>query len=166
MSRADRPVARVGQGWDLHRLVEGGPLRLGGIDVAHDRRAQGHSDGDVVLHALTDAILGALGAGDIGAHFSDTDPRWKGADSAVFVGEALRLAGERGYEIGNADVTVVLERPKLAPHRETMRKRVAEILETAPESVSVKAKTNEGLGDIGRGEAVSAMAVVGLVPVG
>jgi len=159
-------VLRVGQGWDLHRLVAGGPLRLAGVDVPHDRESKGHSDGDVVLHAVTDAILGAIGAGDIGQHFSDSDPRWRGADSALFVAEATRLARERGYDVGNVDVTVVLERPKLAPHRDAMVAKLAEILAIPTDLVSLKAKTNEGLGPIGEGNAVAAMAVVGLVSAG
>ncbi len=163
MTVVTRPLVRVGQGWDLHRLVAGGPLRLAGIDIAHDRGAKGHSDGDVVLHALTDAVLGAVGAGDIGSHFPDTDPRWKGADSAVFLEEAVRVIRDRGFDIGNVDVNVLLERPKLAPHREAMRRRLAGILGVTEDCVSLKAKTNEGLGEIGSGDALAAMAVVGLV---
>jgi len=124
---------RIGQGFDAHRLVAGRPLRLAGVDIPHDRGLEGHSDGDVVLHAVTDAILGAIGAGDIGQHFSDTDPRWKEADSALFVGHAAQLARQRGYGIGNVDVTVILERPKLAPHREAMAARLAEALEIVKE---------------------------------
>lgn len=157
------PLVRVGQGWDLHRLVEGGPLRLGGVDIPHDRRAEGHSDGDAALHALTDAILGAAGAGDIGTHFRDDDPRWRGADSALFLREAVRLVRAQGLDIGSADVIVILERPKLAPHRAAIVERIAAVLGVPEQVVSVKAKTNEGLGVIGRGEAIAALVIVGLV---
>lgn len=160
-----RPLVRIGQGWDLHRLVEGGPLRLGGVDVPHDRSSKGHSDGDVVLHAVTDAILGAAGAGDIGSHFPDHDPRWRGADSAVFLEQATRIARDAGLDVGTVDVTVLLERPKLAPHRDSMVRRLAAILGVGVDVVNLKAKTNEGLGEIGAGEAVAALAVVGLVNV-
>lgn len=163
MNQGEAALVRVGQGWDLHRLIAGGPLRIGGIDIAHDRASQGHSDGDVVLHVLTDAILGALGAGDIGQHFPDDDPRWRGADSAVFLREALYLCRERGFAVGCVDVTVMLERPKIGPHRKAMLAHLAELLEVPSDRVSVKAKTSEGLGAIGAGEAVAAMAVVGLV---
>lgn len=163
MSRDESALVRIGQGLDLHRLIPGGPLRLGGIDLPHDRASQGHSDGDVVLHVLTDAILGALGAGDIGQHFPDDDSRWRGADSAVFLREALNLCRERGFAVGCVDVTVMLERPKIGPHRKAMVDHLAELLEVSAERVSVKAKTSEGLGPIGAGEAVAAMAVVGLV---
>lgn len=146
-------------------MVEGGPLRLCGVDVPHDRGSKGHSDGDVVLHAVTDAILGAVGAGDIGAHFPDHDPRWRGADSAVFLEHAARLARDAGFDVGTVDVTVLLERPKLAPHRESMVRRLTAILSVGAEVVSLKAKTNEGLGEIGAGEAVAALAIVGLVAV-
>lgn len=163
MSAGVRPIVRVGQGWDLHRLDPGGPLRLGGVDVPHDRGSRGHSDGDVVLHAMTDAVLGAVGAGDIGEHFSDQDPRWRNADSALFLREALRLAQAEGCEVGSVDVTVLLEVPKLAPHRQRMRERVADILGISVTSVSIKAKTNEGTGAIGCGDAVAALAIVCLV---
>jgi 2-C-methyl-D-erythritol 2,4-cyclodiphosphate synthase len=157
------PVVRVGQGWDLHRLVDGGPLRLGGVDIPYGRKAEGHSDGDVALHALTDAILGAAGAGDIGTHFRDDDPRWRGADSALFLREAIRVVRAQGFDLGSADVTVILERPKLAPHRAAIIARIAETLGVPERILSVKAKTNEGLGVIGRGEAIAALAIVGLV---
>ena len=156
-------MLRVGQGWDVHRLIEGGPLRLAGIDVPHDRRSKAHSDGDVVLHALTDAILGAVCGGDIGSHFPDSDPRWRGADSALFLEEAMRLMRERGYGIGNVDVNVLLEHPKLAAHRDTMRHRLAEMLGVPIDAVNLKAKTNEGMGEIGSGDAIAALAVIGLV---
>lgn len=163
MIGTDMAIVRLGQGWDLHRLIDGGPLRLGGVDVPHERRAKGHSDGDVILHVLTDAVLGALGAGDIGGHFADDDPRWRGADSAVFLAEALRICRTRGLAVGCADVTVLLERPKLAPHRAAIVARLASLLGLPEDRVSLKAKTNEGLGAIGAGDAVAALAVVGLV---
>lgn len=164
MSALLQPLLRCGLGWDLHRLVEGGPLRLGGIDIPHDKRAHGHSDGDVILHALTDAILGAVGAGDIGSHFADDDPRWRGADSALFLGEALRVAGEQGLAVGTADVTVLLERPKVAPYRAAIVGRLGELFGgVTGRVISIKAKTNEGLGAIGGGDAIAALAVVGLV---
>jgi len=155
-------IARVGQGWDLHRLAAGGPLRLGGIDIPFDRHARGHSDGDVVLHALTDAVLGAVGAADIGTHFPDTDPSLGGADSARFLARALELADERGYRLANADITVIAERPRLAPHREAILARLAELLALPADRVSLKAKTAEGLGAVGAGDAIAALCVVGL----
>jgi len=158
-------IVRVGQGWDLHRLEAGGPLRLGGVDVPFDRRARGHSDGDVVLHALTDAVLGAVGAADIGAHFPDSDPALRGADSARFLAHALQLAGARGYRPVNADVTVLAERPRLAPHRDAMVARLAELLAIPPAAVAVKAKTAEGLGAIGAGEAIAALCIVGMTTI-
>jgi 2-C-methyl-D-erythritol 4-phosphate cytidylyltransferase/2-C-methyl-D-erythritol 2,4-cyclodiphosphate synthase len=131
---------------------------LCGIRVAHTHALQGHSDADVALHALTDALLGAIGAGDIGHHFPDTDPRWKGADSAIFLREALRLVGARGGTIGNVDVTLLCEAPKVAPHREAMRRRIADLLNLEVDRVSVKATTTEGLGFTGRREGVAALA--------
>ncbi len=150
---------RVGQGWDIHRLIAGGPLRIGGIDVPFEQRLLGHSDGDVVLHAVTDALLGAIAAGDIGTHFPDTDPRYHGIDSARLLRQAVELVTARGLAVGNVDVTVLAERPKLGPHFAAMRARVAEVLSVAVEQVSLKAKTTEGLGAIGRGEAIAALAV-------
>ncbi len=150
---------RVGQGWDIHRLIAGGPLRIGGIDVPFEQRLLGHSDGDVVLHAVTDALLGAIAAGDIGTHFPDTDPRYRGIDSARLLRQAVELVTARGLAVGNVDVTVLAERPKLGPHFAAMRARLAEVLSVAVEQVSLKAKTTEGLGAIGRGEAIAALAV-------
>ena len=155
---------RVGQGWDIHRLVAGRPLRLGGIDVPSERGLLGHSDGDVVLHAVTDAVLGALGAGDIGQHFPDSEPRWQGIDSAVMLRHVVQLAAERGYGVGNVDVTILAERPKLAPHALAMQQRLAELLGVGADQVGVKAKTMEGLGVIGGGEAIAALAVATVVP--
>jgi 2-C-methyl-D-erythritol 4-phosphate cytidylyltransferase / 2-C-methyl-D-erythritol 2,4-cyclodiphosphate synthase len=152
------PDIRTGQGFDVHRLVAGDHVWLCGVRITHTHALQGHSDADVALHALTDALLGAIGAGDIGQHFPDTDPQWKGADSAIFLREALRLVGARGGTIGNVDVTVLCEAPKIAPHREAMRHRIAELLNLEVERVSVKATTTEGLGFTGRREGIAALA--------
>jgi 2-C-methyl-D-erythritol 2,4-cyclodiphosphate synthase len=151
---------RIGFGNDIHRLEPGETLILGGIDVPSDRGAVGHSDGDALLHAVTDALLGALAAGDIGSHFPDTDERWKGAKSRVFVAEAARLVSEAGYAVSNVDATISLERPKLRPYIEQMRLGLAEMLSVPADRVSVKAKTGEGIGEIGNGLAVKAEAVV------
>jgi 2-C-methyl-D-erythritol 2,4-cyclodiphosphate synthase len=153
-------TARIGHGYDLHRLVDGRPLMLGGIRIPSPRGLLGHSDGDVVLHAICDAILGALGAGDIGEHFPDSDPRYGGIDSAELLRQVARLMHQRAARAGNVDVTIVAEQPRLAPHREAMRARIAALLEVAVDCVSVKAKTNEGLDAVGRGEAIAATAVV------
>jgi 2-C-methyl-D-erythritol 4-phosphate cytidylyltransferase/2-C-methyl-D-erythritol 2,4-cyclodiphosphate synthase len=155
---AARPDVRVGQGFDVHRLVAGDHVWLCGVRIAHTQALEGHSDADVALHALTDALLGAIGAGDIGQHFPDFDPRWKGAASAIFVGEALRLVRARGGKIGNVDVTLLCEAPRIAPHRDAMRRRIAELLELDEARVSVKATTTEGLGFAGRCEGIAAMA--------
>lgn len=152
-------MSRVGQGWDIHRLVEGGPLRLAGVDVPFDRSLLGHSDADVVLHALADALLGAVAAGDIGTHFPDTDPSLRGADSAVLLRQVVALLQARGHSIENVDVTVLAERPKLGPHFDRMRRRLADLLGVAVERVSLKAKSTEGLGAVGRGDAIAALAV-------
>lgn len=157
---------RVGQGWDVHRLVPGRSLRLAGVEVPHDCGLLGHSDGDVVLHAVADAILGAVAAGDIGSHFPDTDPRYRGIDSSHLLDAVVTLVAERGYAVGNADVTILAERPKLAPHAGAMQQRLAALLRVPAEQVSVKAKTMEGLGAIGAGEAIGALAVVLLQPMG
>jgi 2-C-methyl-D-erythritol 2,4-cyclodiphosphate synthase len=159
-------MTRVGFGYDSHRLVEGRPLVLGGVRIDHPAGLTGHSDGDVLLHAVTDAVLGALAAGDIGQWFPDTDPQWKDADSATFLAEAVRHAQQQGYVVGNCDVVVLAERPKLADHREAMQRRVAELLEADPAAVGVKAKTNEQMGFVGRGEGIVAMAAVLLAPAG
>lgn len=155
---------RIGQGWDIHRLVDGRPLRLCGIDVPSERGLLGHSDGDVVLHAVTDALLGALAAGDIGQHFPDTDPRYRGIDSALLLAEVVKMAAARLYQVGNVDVTILAERPQLAAHVGAMRKRLATVLGVAAERVGIKAKTMEGLGAIGAGDAIGALAVAMLVP--
>jgi 2-C-methyl-D-erythritol 2,4-cyclodiphosphate synthase len=155
-------VTRTGIGYDSHRLVEGRPLILGGQAVPHTHGLAGHSDADVVAHALTDAILGAAAAGDIGTHFPDTDPRWKGADSIGLLRAACDLVAGRGFRVVQVDVTVILERPRLGPHLPAMRAALAAALAVAIDHVSVKAKTNEGMGFIGRGEGVAAMAVATL----
>jgi 2-C-methyl-D-erythritol 2,4-cyclodiphosphate synthase len=153
-------IMRIGFGNDIHRLVAGRPLKLGGVTIESDLGADGHSDADALTHAVTDALLGALALGDIGQHFSDKDPRWNGADSFVFLAEALRLIKEKGYAVGNVDSVIELESPKLRPHIETMRANLAKVLEVAPEYVSVKAKTGEEIGIIGTRKAVKAHAVV------
>ena len=153
-------MARIGLGYDSHRFAAGGPLVLAGVRIDHDRHLAGHSDGDAVLHAVTDAVLGAMAAGDIGELFPDSDPRWRGADSAVFIRRAAELADQRGCRVGNCDVTILTELPMLSPHRQRMRGRIAELLGIAIEAVSVKAKTAESMGAIGRGEGLAAMAIV------
>lgn len=155
-------MARVGFGYDSHRFAPGRALVLGGVRIEHDAGLAGHSDGDAVLHAITDAILGALAAGDIGEHFPPDDPQWEGADSAAFVGRVVELAREQGCRVMNCDVTVLTEQPKLGPYKQAMRQRIAELLETGVENVSVKAKTNEGMGPVGRGEGLAALAAVAL----
>jgi 2-C-methyl-D-erythritol 4-phosphate cytidylyltransferase/2-C-methyl-D-erythritol 2,4-cyclodiphosphate synthase len=152
-------TGRAGTGYDLHRLVEGRPLILGGVTIPSARGALGHSDADVVCHAITDAVLGALSLGDIGRHFPDSDPRWKDASSVDLLQRAVALVTEQGYEIGNVDVTVVLEQPKIKDHVDPMRQELARALGIDPARVSVKGKTNEGMDAIGRGEAIAAHAV-------
>jgi len=154
-----RVVDRVGIGYDLHRLVEGRALIIGGVIVPSDRGALGHSDADVVCHAITDAILGASQLGDIGRHFPDDDPRWKDASSLDLLARATMLVRERGYAVVNADVTVILERPKIREHINPMQAAVASALGITPDRVSIKGKTNEGLDATGRGEAIAAHAV-------
>ncbi len=153
-------MLRIGLGYDSHRFAAGRPLVLGGVRIEHEQGLAGHSDADAVLHAVTDAILGALAAGDVGEVFPDSDPRWAGVDSAVFVAEAMRLAAEQGCKVVNCDVTVLAEAPRLGPYKRRMAERIAELLGAAPEAVSVKAKTNEQMGAIGRREGVAAMAAV------
>jgi 2-C-methyl-D-erythritol 2,4-cyclodiphosphate synthase len=155
--------ARIGHGYDLHRLQAGGRLMVGGIEVARDMAPVAHSDGDVVLHALVDALLGAMGWGDIGEHFPNTDPRWKDAESRVFVEEVYAKVVAAGYRVGNLDVTVLAERPKLKAFKRPMVEHLARLLGVDPSQVNVKAGTNEGCDAIGRGEAIAAHAVVLLV---
>ncbi len=152
-------TGRAGTGYDLHRLVSGRPLILGGVTIPWAVGALGHSDADVVCHAITDAVFGAVGLGDIGRHFPDSDPRWKDASSLDLLTRAAALAAEQGYEVGNVDVTVILEKPKIRDHIDRMRELIAGALGIDPSRVSVKGKTNEGVDAIGRGEAVAAHAV-------
>ncbi|HET9835577.1 MAG TPA: 2-C-methyl-D-erythritol 2,4-cyclodiphosphate synthase [Rhodanobacteraceae bacterium] len=151
---------RIGQGFDVHAFGPGDHVMLGGVRIPHANGLVAHSDGDVAVHALCDALLGALALGDIGKHFPDTDPRWKGADSLKLLWNCMALVRERGYVFGNADVTVICEQPKLAPHIDAMRDRLAAALECDVDAVSVKATTTEKLGSTGRGEGIAAMAVV------
>lgn len=151
---------RVGQGFDVHRFRIGRPMVLGGFHVPSDVGLDGHSDADVVLHAVTDAVLGAAGAGDIGEHFPPTDPRWQGVDSTAFVRHALALAAEKGLGLVNCDVTVIGERPKIGPNREAIRDSLAATLDLDPGAVNIKATTTEGLGWTGRREGLACMAVV------
>jgi 2-C-methyl-D-erythritol 4-phosphate cytidylyltransferase/2-C-methyl-D-erythritol 2,4-cyclodiphosphate synthase len=152
-------TGRAGTGYDLHRLVEGRPLVIGGVTIPFDKGPLGHSDGDVACHAVTDAILGAVGLGDIGRHFPDTDPRWKDADSLALLREATRMVHEAGYEVGNVDVTVILERPKIKDAIDRMRQNLAAAVGTSVDRISVKGKTNEGVDAIGRGDALAAHAI-------
>lgn len=157
------PDIRIGQGFDVHRLVEGDHVWLCGVRIPHTHALEGHSDADVGLHALTDALLGAIGDGDIGQHFPNTDPRWKGAPSHLFLAEAARRVAIRGGSIGNADVTILCEAPKIAPHREAMRQRIAEVLGIDTARVGVKATTTEGLGFTGRREGIAALATATVI---
>ena len=154
---------RIGQGWDNHRIVTGRPLILGGIHVPCEFGLEGHSDADVLSHAITDAILGALAAGDIGMHFPDTDPRWKGAGSLQFLKHACNLAADEGYSIASVDSTVILERPKLKDFRLPIRESLAGTMGLAVDQVSVKFKTAEGMGPAGEGRSAESQAVVCLV---
>ncbi|MDB5299063.1 MAG: 2-C-methyl-D-erythritol 2,4-cyclodiphosphate synthase, chloroplastic [Phycisphaerales bacterium] len=151
---------RIGHGYDLHRLQTGGRLMLAGIEAAQGLSPVAHSDGDVVLHALVDALLGAMGLGDIGELFPNTDPKWKDAPSRVFVEEVIKRVSDRGYRVLNCDVTILAERPKLKALKSSMRENIARLLNVEPEQVNVKAGTNEGVDAIGRGEAIAAHAVV------
>ena len=151
---------RIGCGFDVHAFGEGDFVMLGGVRIAHTRGVRAHSDGDVVLHALCDALLGAAALGDIGQHFSDRDPAWRGADSARFVTDVLALLRARGLAVISVDVTVIGEQPRVAPHREAMRQRIAKLLCVDDGHVNVKATTTEGLGFLGRGEGIAAQAVV------
>jgi 2-C-methyl-D-erythritol 2,4-cyclodiphosphate synthase len=153
---------RVGHGFDAHRLVAGRPFILGGVRIPFERGPLGHSDGDALAHALADAILGACNLGDLGRHFPDSDPQWKGADSLRLLEACARMAREAGYELVNVDATVVVEAPKLAPHLDAIRARLAETLRIDSSSVSVKAKTSEGMGYTGDGSGIAAYAVAAL----
>lgn len=153
---------RTGLGWDVHRLVAGRPLILGGVTVASERGLEGHSDADVLSHAITDALLGAAALGDIGMHFPDSDPQWKGCDSLVFLRHAKALAAAQGYRVVHIDSTVILERPKLKDYRQSIRQRLAETLGLDLDRVSVKFKTAEKVGPVGEGRSAEAQAVVTL----
>jgi 2-C-methyl-D-erythritol 2,4-cyclodiphosphate synthase len=161
---APRLPFRIGQGWDIHALVEGRPLILGGVHIPSDKGLLGHSDADALLHAITDALLGGAGLGDIGRHFPDTDERFKGADSVQLLRQAAQRVRERGWQIGNIDATVIAQAPRLAPHIPAMCERIARALALAPEQVNVKAKTAEKMGPVGEGKAMQAQAVVLLLP--
>ena len=159
---AGRLIPRTGMGFDVHAFAGGGPILLGGIEIPHDRGLAGHSDADVALHAITDALLGAAGLGDIGQHFPPSDARWKGADSAMFLAHAAGLLRERGAAIDHVDCTIVAEAPKVAPYRDAMRARIAQIAGLRVDQVSVKATTTEGLGFAGRREGIAAQAVANI----
>jgi 2-C-methyl-D-erythritol 2,4-cyclodiphosphate synthase len=150
---------RIGEGWDTHALVTGRKLILGGIEIPHSHGLLGHSDADALLHALTDALLGAAGLGDIGRHFPDTDPRYAGADSRVLLAEALQRVRDAGWRVGNVDATIVAQAPKMAPHIPKMVECIAGCLGVAPAQVNVKAKTAEKMGPVGEGRAIEARAV-------
>jgi 2-C-methyl-D-erythritol 2,4-cyclodiphosphate synthase len=154
---------RIGEGWDIHALVEGRKLILGGVEIPHTKGLLGHSDADALLHAITDALLGAAGLGDIGTHFPDTDAQFKGADSTVLLAEAAKRVRACGFEIGNVDSTVIAQAPKLAPHIAAMRARIAQVLGVQVGQVNVKAKTAEKMDAVGEGHAMEARAVVLLV---
>jgi 2-C-methyl-D-erythritol 2,4-cyclodiphosphate synthase len=153
-------MLRVGHGYDIHRLVEGRLLFLGGVQIPYARGLLGHSDGDVVLHAVCDAILGAMGAGDIGLHFPDTDERYRGIAGSELVRHVTGLMRDEGWRVSNLDVTICAEQPRLASHRQALRSRIAELLDAPVTAISIKAKSNEGLDAVGRGEAIAATAVV------
>src|SRR5215469_5418730 len=156
-------VMRIGSGFDVHAFGPGDCIMLGGVRIPHSRGVVAHSDGDVVLHALCDALLGAAGLGDIGEHFKDTDPRWRGADSRRFVAAVLAMLRERGFEVANVDLTVIAQSPKVAPHRDAMRQGIAALLGVAEHCINIKATTTEGLGFLGRAEGIAAQAVALLV---
>ena len=159
----EAPDVRTGMGFDVHRLVAGEELWLGGIRIEHDKGLSGHSDADVALHTVVDALLGAVARGDIGDHFPPSDPQWKGASSDKFLLHAVKLVGEAGYRIGNIDLTLICEEPKIGPHREAMRARIAELAGVDIDSISVKATTTERLGFTGRGEGIAAQAIATVI---
>ena len=150
---------RIGNGYDVHRLVEGRKLILGGVDVPHTLGLEGHSDADALVHALCDALLGALGAGDIGAYFPDTDPKWKGISSLLLLKEVMRMCREKGYELSNADTVIVAQKPKLAPHLPEMKENIASTMGINTDQINIKATTTEKLGFAGREEGIAAYAV-------
>lgn len=151
---------RIGIGFDSHRLCKERRLIIGGVEISHEKGLKGHSDADVLCHAICDALLGAVADGDIGTHFPDTDPQWKGADSMMLLAEVVRRLHDKGWQVSNADTTIVAELPKMAPHIPAMRERLAKTLQVDISAMSVKAKTNEGMGFEGRCEGISSMAVV------
>ncbi|NES82806.1 MAG: 2-C-methyl-D-erythritol 2,4-cyclodiphosphate synthase [Moorea sp. SIO2B7] len=151
---------RIGNGYDIHKLVEGRPLILGGVEIPHTLGLLGHSDADVLTHAIMDGMLGALSLGDIGHYFPPSDPQWKGANSLILLKQVNELVRSHGWQIGNIDSVIVAERPKLKPHLKTMRDRLAEILAVKPDQIGIKATTNEKLGPVGREEGISAYTVV------
>ncbi|MDW0116723.1 2-C-methyl-D-erythritol 2,4-cyclodiphosphate synthase [Sporosarcina thermotolerans] len=153
-------MIRIGQGFDVHKFEEGRPLIIGGITIPHDKGLTGHSDADVLLHTVTDAALGAIGEGDIGRHFPDTDVAFKDADSAVLLQKVWEIVEEKGYRLGNIDCTIIAQRPKMAPHIETIRARIAELLKADITQVNVKATTTEKLGFTGREEGIASMATI------
>jgi len=155
-------VVHTGIGYDVHRFAEGRPLWLGGVEIAHDRGLDGHSDADVLMHAICDAVLGAIGHGDIGSYFPPSDPQWKDAPSRIFLEKAAELVTEAGGRIVNVDATVIAEAPKILPHVPAMKAAVAQVLSIPPNRVGIKATTNELLGFLGRGEGIAAMAVAGV----
>jgi 2-C-methyl-D-erythritol 2,4-cyclodiphosphate synthase len=151
---------RIGHGYDVHRLVEGRKLIMGGVDIPWEKGLLGHSDADVLLHAIADGILGAIGEGDIGRHFPDNDPAYKGADSLKLLAHVMNLARQRGYRLGNLDATIIAQLPKMAPHIQNMRQNIAAVLNADVNQINVKATTEEGLGFSGSGEGIAAHAVV------
>jgi len=151
---------RAGHGFDVHRLVPGRPLVLGGVRVDHERGLEGHSDGDCLIHALCDALLGAAAAGDMGRHFPSSDPRWRDAPSGLFLEEAVRLVRDKGYRVGNVDLTLIAQAPVLSPYLDRMRDNLGRLLGLDGDAVSVKAKSTDGLGALGRGEGIAAQATV------
>ncbi|QRN50846.1 2-C-methyl-D-erythritol 2,4-cyclodiphosphate synthase [Macrococcoides bohemicum] len=153
-------MMRIGYGYDVHQLIEGRPLIIGGIELVHDKGLLGHSDADVLLHAITDAILGAVSLGDIGKFFPDDDPKYKGADSKILLKDAYQHVLDLGYQIGNLDATIIAEKPKFRPHIDAMRESIANVLNTDIFNVNVKATTNEKMGYLGRQEGIQAQAVV------
>ena len=155
--------SRIGIGYDIHRLVEGRKLVLGGVEIPFEKGLLGHSDSDVLTHAVCDALLGAAALGDIGTHFPDSDPRWAGASSLEFLARVVELVTQKGYRVGNVDATVLAERPRLMPYVQTMREKLASVLQINVDQVNIKAKTNEGLESVGRGEAMAAQAVASLI---
>lgn len=156
---------RIGQGYDVHAFTEGNSLRIGGVDIPHSRGIAAHSDGDVLLHAICDAMLGAVALGDIGQHFPDSDAQWRGADSTHLLDAVNALVEQSGWQLGNLDATLVAEKPKFAPHLLAMRERISEVLGVDIDQVSIKATTTEKLGFTGREEGIAALAVVLLAPI-